>query len=249
MLRLAPDTAPMPLAQHIQPLKSHFIREHLLTQDETTLIYCAELHEHDLIDVEFTKVPLRRALETLGDAWFVMAAKAANIIQWDKNHQYCGRCAQPTTHQSPGFERRCQPCGLTFYPRISPSIIVLIQKDDEILMARSAHFMPGIYGFIAGFVEPGESIEDTVHREVMEEVGLKVKNLRYFGSQAWPFPDSLMLAFFADYDSGTLTIDTRELEDAGWYHYSQLPGRPSSQLSIASKLLDAYLRSKAHGHS
>lgn len=248
LLLMQPHTAlPFPESAQLHHIQSHFIREHLLMQDDNKLIYCAELAENEPIEPEYILLPLRQALEYLGDDWFTLAAKAYSIIHWDKNHRYCGRCGQATQHRGPHFERVCTTCALTFYPRISPSIIVLIQKGDDILMARSAHFTPGVYGFIAGFVEPGESIENAVHREVMEEVGLRIKNLSYFGSQAWPFPDSLMFAFYADYESGTLQLDPHELEDAGWYHYTNLPGRPSSKLSIASKLLDHYLRSKTHG--
>lgn len=108
-------------------------------------------------------------------------------------------------------------------------------------MARSPHFLPGIYGLIAGFVETGESIEETVHREVAEEVGIKIKNLSYFGSQPWPFPDSLMIAFMAEYESGEIIIDKNEIEEAGWYRYDDLPGRPSMSFSIASTMLDNFI--------
>lgn len=249
ILRKSLSPHPFPNASEIKALKPHFLREHPLFEDDSLRIICAEVAENISIESTFDLLPLRRALESVGETWYTMAAKAYSIIHWDKNHRYCGRCGQQTRHDSDSFERHCPNCSLTFYPRISPSIIVLIEKGDEILMARSAHFMPGVYAFIAGFVEPGETVEDTVHREVMEEVGIKVKNIRYFGSQAWPFPDSLMIAFFAEYESGELTIDPVELEDAGWYKLDALPGRPSSNVSIASKLLNHYLRSKSHGHA
>jgi NAD+ diphosphatase len=249
LLLTTPNTPPFPSQESIHTLETHFLRQHLLMEDENTCVYCAELPENFTLSSTLSPLPLRRALETIGDAWFVLAAKAYSIIHWDKNHRYCGRCGQATTHKTDTFERMCPTCSLTFYPRISPSVIVLIRKGDEVLMARGAHFTPGAYGFIAGFVEAGESIEDAVHREVMEEVGIRVTNLQYFGSQAWPFPDSLMFAFTADHESGELCIDHRELEDAGWYHYQALPGRPSTKLSIASKLLDHYLKEKTHEHS
>ena len=121
-------------------------------------------------------------------------------------------------------------------------MIVLIHQDDHLLMARSAHFPPGVYGLIAGFVEAGESIEEAVHREVKEEVGLTIKSLVYCGSQPWPFPDSLMMAFTADYEAGEITMDQVEIEDAGWYKYDKLPGLPSMALSIAMKLIDDFVR-------
>ncbi|EKD73866.1 MAG: phosphohydrolase (MutT/NUDIX family protein) [uncultured bacterium] len=111
-------------------------------------------------------------------------------------------------------------------------------------MARSYHFAPGTYGLIAGFVEIGESVEEAVHREVIEETGITIKNIQYFGSQPWPFPDSLMLAFTAQYASGTLTVNTTELEEANWYRFDHLPGRPGAHLSIANQLIDHFIKSQ-----
>ena len=228
----------------VSAIQSHFIREYHLTEMNGTQIYCAEINTDISLPDHFTILSLRKALELLGEDWFNIAAKAYAIINWDKNHHYCGRCGHQTTHKAKTFERSCDICHLIFYPRISPSVIVLIHRHDEILMARGHHFMPGVYGLIAGFVEPGESIEDAVHRETWEEVRIKIKNLRYYGSQAWPFPDSLMMGFTAEYESGEITIDPIEIEAAGWYQINNLPGRPSSRISIAGKLLDDYLKSK-----
>ena len=111
-------------------------------------------------------------------------------------------------------------------------------------MTRSRHFLPGVFGLVAGFVEPGESAEDAVHREVLEETGIEIKNLQYFGSQPWPFPDALMLAYTAEYQSGNLRIDTKELESGGWYKYQNLPGRPSNPHSMASMLIEDFIKSQ-----
>jgi NAD+ diphosphatase len=205
---------------------------------------CAEIDKNTTLSDSIKTIPLRKAFEILGEEWFVAVSKAASIIKWDTNHQFCGRCGKATTYNAKLFERSCTACGLSFYPRISPSIIVLIKKGDEVLMSRSPHFLPGVYALIAGFVEVGESIENAVHREVQEEVGIQIKNLCYFGSQFWPFPDSLMIAFTAEYAGGELVIDHHEIEDAGWYKYDNLPGRPSSNISIAKKLLDHFIAEK-----
>ena len=225
-----------------QALQHDLTREHLLGEFNGIKIYCAEITTITILDITYDAIPFREALNVLGDDWFTVVSKAFTIINWDRNHQFCGRCGHPTTHNQTLFDRECTHCHLHFYPRISPSIIVLIQKGDELLMARSPHFSKGVYGLIAGFVEAGESVEEAVHREVYEETQLRVKNLRYFGSQTWPFPDSLMIGFFADYDSGDLIIDPTEIEEAGWYHYNNLPGRPNSKVSIASNMLDHYLK-------
>lgn len=233
------------------PLSLHFIRQHTLIQLENTIVFCAELANESEIPHTMDIVPLRKALELLGTDWYNLAAKAYSIITWDKNHAFCGRCGHQTilqTAEHPGiFERACITCGLVFYPRISPSIIVLIHRQHEILMARSRHFTPGIYGLIAGFIEAGESVEDAVHREVAEEVNLKIKNLRYFSSQAWPFPDSLMIAFIAEYAGGELQINPAEIEDAGWYPIDHLPSISPSPISITKKLIEYFKGHHQHG--
>ncbi len=136
--------------------------------------------------------------------------------------------------------RVCPRCGLQHFPRISPAVIVRIERGDEILLARSPHFAPGVYSTVAGFVEPGESLEQTVAREVREEVGVEVTNVRYFGSQPWPFPHSLMIGFVADWASGEIRLQEEEIEDAGWFRVGSLPGLPS-RLSIARALIDDFI--------
>lgn len=222
-------------------LQSLLVRRFHLGFSKEIEYHCAEINEQEDIPDQFKTIPLKHALTLIYPHEYAMGVKAYSIIHWDKNHQFCGRCGTKTIHDSKHFERSCPRCHINFFPRISPSIIVLIRKNDHLLMARSPHFPPNAYGLIAGFVESGETIEETIHREIQEEVGVKVKNITYFGSQPWPFPDSLMLAFNAEYDSGELTIDNDEIEDAGWYRYDDLPGRPSTPISIASKLLDNFI--------
>ena len=231
----------------ISPIEAALIRRHTLGQTQDGNIYCAELpHDFSIAD-NMALIPIRHALEILGAEWYSTAVKAYSVINWDKNHHYCGRCGGVTTKLTQTFERVCSNCALTFYPRISPSIIVRITKHDQILLARSHYFKPGVYGLIAGFVEPGETLEEAVHREVKEEIGIHIKNLSYFGSQAWPFPDSLMVSFTADYAHGELVINPEEIEAAGWYDYDKLPGVPSSRISIGRKLIDDFVAEKKSG--
>lgn len=232
----------LPTSSSIPTLQTIFLRQHKLGPFNQAICYCAEMDQSRPLPVEFQATTLRKAFDILGKDWYVAAAKAFSIITWDKNHHYCGRCGHATQHQPDTFERLCPNCSLALYPRISPSIIVLIRKGSQLLLSRSHHFAPGVYGLIAGFVEVGESIEDAVHREVHEEVGLTIKNLNYFGSQSWPFPDSLMIGFTADYASGELLIDTKELETAGWYNYDNLPGGPSTSISIAYQLIQQFVQ-------
>jgi len=225
----------------VSNIKPFLLRQHRIGQWNHQAVYSAELPSTCEIPIEYQSISLRTAVELFQTEWYRLIAKAYFIMQWDKNHHYCGHCGNITKQSEGVFEKICTACQLTFYPRISPTIIVLIQKDDYLLMARSPHFKSGVYALIAGFVEPGENIEEAIYREVDEEVGIQIKNLRYFGSQPWPFPDSLMIGFIADYASGELTIDHREIEEAGWYRYDNLPGRPSFSISIASQLIDDFV--------
>ncbi len=168
------------------------------------------------------------------------AGRAVQIVEWDRNHRFCGRCGSETRRQAAELARTCPRCGLQQFPRISPAVIVRVERGDCILLARSPHFAAGVYSTLAGFVEPGESLEETVVREVREEVGVSVANIRYFGSQPWPFPHSLMIGFVADYESGELRPQEGEIEDAGWFGVDDLPGLPS-RYSIARELIEEFI--------
>ena len=185
-------------------------------------------------------VPVRSLFGLAGAEAFALAGRATQLMDWRKNHRYCGRCATPTTMKSTEFAMACPACGLLAYPRISPAVMVLIERGDELLLARSPHFKPGVFSALAGFVEAGETLEQCAVREVREEVGVEIANLRYFRSQPWPFPDSLMLAFFADYVSGEIVPEPSEIEAAGWFARSALPLLPDP-VSIARQLIDAAL--------
>lgn len=183
---------------------------------------------------------LRELYGTLDEDVFMLSGRAIQIVEWDRTHQYCGHCATPMTQLPHERAKRCPQCELVNYPRLSPAVIVLISRGEQILLARAHRFPPGMYSLLAGFVEPGESLEETVVREVREEVGIEITNIRYFGSQPWPFPNSLMIGFTATYASGDITIEPQELVDAGWFHKNNLPKLPPP-LSIARKLIDWFV--------
>lgn len=183
---------------------------------------------------------LRKLYGVLPDELFAISGRAYQIMEWDRTHQYCGHCATPTTQQAHERAKRCPQCGLVFYPRLSPAIIVLIARGPALLLARAHRFPIGRYSVLAGFVEPGESLEETVMREVQEEVGIQVKNIRYFGSQPWPFPNSLMIGFTADYDSGEIVVEPEELADAAWFTKRNLPEIPPKP-SIARQMIDWFV--------
>jgi NAD+ diphosphatase len=179
-----------------------------------------------------------RELFACFEADLVRAVGVANqLVQWNQNHQYCGKCGHPTENKRDERAKICPQCGLVNYPRLSPAIIVAVLKDHQILLAHSLRFPAKFYSVLAGFVEPGETLEECVKREVQEEVGIAVKNIRYFGSQPWPFPDSLMIAFTAEYAGGEIKIDNSEIADAGWFSGEHLPVIPP-KISIARHLID-----------
>ena len=187
---------------------------------------------------------LRRLLGEIDEEMFAVAGRAKQIVDWNRNHRFCGRCGTGTGPGPTELSKQCPNCGMVFYPRLSPAAIMLVTRGDEVLLARSPHFPPGMYSALAGFVEPGESVEQTVAREVKEEVGLEVRNPRYFGSQSWPFPDSLMIGFTAEYAGGELQFEPEEIEDAGWFDVEALPDLPP-KLSIARALIDAFVKDGA----
>ncbi len=184
--------------------------------------------------------PLRAIFAQAGPEAFALAGRATQLLDWQATHRYCGRCATPTERQPGEAAMRCPACGLLAYPRIAPAVMVLVRDGERLLLARSPHFKPGVYSALAGFVEPGETLEQCAAREVREEVGLEIANLRYFDSQPWPFPHSLMVAFFADYAGGDIVPDSSEIEAADWFTADALPLLPDP-VSISRRLIDAAL--------
>jgi len=166
-----------------------------------------------------------------------IAALAVQIIDFDRTTQFCGRCGAHTSQLSTERAKVCPACNRITYPRLSPAIIVLVKDGGKILLARSPRFPPGMHSIIAGFVEPGECLEHAVHREVAEETGVSIRNIRYFGSEPWPFPDSLMIGFSADYAGGDIAVDDHEIESAGWFDRDHLPLLPST-MSISRALIE-----------
>jgi len=185
---------------------------------------------------------LRALYSVLDDAHFALAGRALQIVSWDRTHQFCGRCGTATEAKKEERARVCPKCKLTAYPRLAPAVMALVhrrnQGKNELLLARSPHFPAGMYSALAGFVEPGESLEQCLAREVHEEVGVRVTNIRYFASQPWPFPHSLMIAFVCEWVSGELKLQAGEIDDAKWFDLLQLPKLPS-RISIARRLIDS----------
>ena len=187
---------------------------------------------------------MRMLFNRMPDDLLAIGGRAVQMLEFDRTHRFCGACATPTEIHEGGRSRKCPNCGETSYPRVSPAMMVLIKRDvggrRQLLLARSGRFQRGMYSALAGFVEPSESIEECIHREAFEEVGLKVTNLRYFSSQGWPFPNSLMIAYVADYEGGDIVPQEGEIEDAQWFDLDNLPGLPH-RLSIARRLINSVI--------
>jgi NAD+ diphosphatase len=183
---------------------------------------------------------LRQLYGRVEEDLFGVAGRAVQIVEWDRTHRYCGRCGTPTELMESERAKRCPQCGLLSFPRLSPAVIVLVERGDAMLLGRGRNFSTPMYSTLAGFVEPGESLEEAVVREIYEEVGILVEDIRYFGSQPWPYPHSLMIGFTAGYAGGTIQIQESELIDAGWFTAGNLPLLPQP-LSIARQMIDAFL--------
>lgn len=186
---------------------------------------------------------LRGLWSQVDDDLFAVAGRAVQVVDWDRAHRFCGRCGTPTEPDADERVRRCPSCGLTAYPRLAPATITLVHRDDEVLLARGVGFADGMHSILAGFVEPGESLEECVAREIHEEVGVEVDDIRYVASQPWPFPHSLMIGFTARWAGGELRPDPAEIAEAGWYRADALPQIPSG-ISISRRLIDDWIRSQ-----
>lgn len=185
-------------------------------------------------------IDLRSFFARVGEVEWLVAGRAVQLVEWARTHRFCGRCGTPTEQQPGERAMRCPACGLLAFPRIAPAMITLVTRDDQALLARGVQFQSAMYSCLAGFVEPGESLEGAVVREVREEVGIEVGNVRYWGSQPWPFPHSLMVGFTAEWQSGEIHIDPVEIVDARWFTRDELPNIPP-RISIARKLIDSWL--------
>jgi NAD+ diphosphatase len=230
----------IPLLQDFSELHLMILRQHYLGQLGSQRCYAVEVADQVAPPVGLVFEGLRQIYGRLDEDLFWIATRAIQILEWDKTHQYCGRCGAPMEVKKTERAKECPQCGLLHFPRLAPAIIVLIQRGRQLLLARSHRFPSGMHSVLAGFVEPGETLEEAVVREVREEVGINIKDIRYFGSQPWPFPHSLMIGFTATYESGEITLEDPEIAEAGWFTADNLPSLPG-KISIARKLIDWFL--------
>lgn len=233
-------SATIPLVEKMQELGLEPLRQQYLGAVNGRHCYSAEITE----DVEppegWSFLGLRRLYGLLPEELFLVAGAAVQIVDWDRTHQFCGRCGAETHYHPNERAKECPQCGLVNFPRIAPAIIVLVEKGDQFLLARSHRHPEGLFSVLAGFVEPGETLEEAVHREIREEVGIRVKDICYFGSQPWPFPNSLMIAFTCTYAGGEIQLEKEEMAEADWYYADNMPRIPP-KLSIARQLIDWFV--------
>jgi NAD+ diphosphatase len=249
LIRPSGDTVELLLVRDLAELGLTPLREQVLgyvedEQGQRIACYCAELDPETPLPAELLADGLRQLYPQLGDMWFQLAGRAIQIVDWDRNHQFCGRCGAQTEPLSNERAKQCPRCGLTAYPRLSPAIIIAVVRQtaegNRLLLARNHRFPTGRFSIIAGFVEPGESLEECAAREVYEEVGIQIQNIRYFGSQPWPFPNSLMLGFTAEYAGGDFVLEEGEIAEAGWFAADAMPQLPP-RMSISRRLIDWFI--------
>lgn len=237
LVKAADDNFDVPLKTTMEELKFRIVTKYYLGKLDGCDCYCVETDDTEPAP---EGIIFKRFISLLGridSEIFTLAGRAYQLLNWDKNNRYCGKCGSSTELKHDEWAKVCLKCGNIIFPKISPAVIVGVIKGNEILLAHAKNFKENLFSVIAGFVEPGETFEECIKREVLEEVGLKVKNLKYFGSQPWPFPDSLMVGFTAEYESGDITVDGEELTIAGWYKSDEIPNKPTDA-SIAGQIIN-----------
>lgn len=212
-------------------------------RDQGRWIHAVSIPEEHLSD-EWETQSLRQYLIDANPSDWQQVSTAAQLLQWMREHRYCGRCGQPTRPADKERALHCEPCNHNWYPRLSPCVIVTVRRENQILLARAPHYPPGLFSLVAGFIEAGETAEEAVQREVAEETGIDVDNVRYWASQSWPFPHQLMLGFSADYRGGELVLQEDEIVAADWFDVDRLPPIPGEH-TIAGQLIRKVVRAMA----
>ncbi|MBS0629374.1 MAG: NAD(+) diphosphatase [Verrucomicrobia bacterium] len=227
-------------AEPFQPKNPLLIRSFYMGKFKQSHLHVGELSPSAPLPAGSVWKDLRTLYGKMDEALFGLAGRAVQLVIWDQNHQFCGQCGNKMIDSPKERAKECPICNILAFPKVAPVVMALIQRGDEILLARSPGFPPGVYSVLAGFVNPAETLEQCLKREVLEEVGLEVEDLKYFGSQSWPFPNSLLVAFTCQWKSGEIVMDPVEIEDAQWFKKENLPPLPS-YMSLARLMIDKSL--------
>lgn len=241
-----PDSPQIPLARRPEDLGLKPREEMYLGRYRDEHCYTAALSESENLPPGMVFQDLRLLYGQLTTDIFPVAFRALHLLDWSRKTRFCGQCGSPMQGKTDLLAKECFRCGNVSFPKISPAVIVLVEREDQVLLARSPRFKDSFYSVLAGFAEPGETLEEVVVREVREETGIEVQDIRYFGSQPWPFPDSLMIAFTARYAGGDIRVDGSEILEARWFPFDQLPRIPG-KISIARELIDWFVAKQQKG--
>lgn len=240
LTKVQADRLAIPETADLKALRMSLSDELYLGSLDGRPCYAGALENGGLRDAKFRLSNLRTLFGSIPDDLIWIAGRANQLLHWHLTHRYCGKCGRQTEDKADERAKICPGCRHVNYPRLSPAVIVAVTRGNRILLARNRRFKMPFYSVLAGFVEPGESLEECVAREIREEVGITVKDIRYFGSQPWPFPDSLMIAFVAAHAAGEIAVDGSEITDAAWFSKDDLPAIPP-KISIARQLIDRFL--------
>lgn len=214
---------------------------HFLGYFNDNSLFIIELKDESMLMEDTVLSSLRVLLGAIPDSLFSICSRSLQVVEWFNSHRYCGRCG---SKMNPHVQERGMQCECTkvlTYPRISPCVIVLVTNGDYLLLAHNKNFPGSFYSTLAGFIEAGENAEDAIHREILEEVNIEVKNITYFGTQSWPFPSQLMIGYHAEFLKGDIKPDGIEIDEAKWFHKDEMPSVPSGKISISGKLIEDYL--------
>ncbi|TQV81294.1 NAD(+) diphosphatase [Exilibacterium tricleocarpae] len=221
-------------------LQLSVVSQHFLGLLDGQPCHVLEARPREYPDSELEWFGLRSFLGRVDDALFEVLGRAQQVLNWHNDHRFCGRCGGATESHDAERAKLCRVCDLQFYPRLAPCVIAIITRGDECLLARNSRFPAGYYSVLAGFIEAGESAEQALFREVKEEVGIDIRNPRYFRSQPWPFPGQLMLGFHAQYAGGEIEVDDEEIEEAHWFRFDRLPSVPPAS-TLSGQLIQDFV--------
>ena len=240
LVKAEESISPVPYLTDLGDLGIQPIRTQYLGTLDGRACYSAELSPQRVAPQGYEFSGLRALYSRIDEDIFLLAGRAFQIMRWDQTHQYCGQCGHPTEILKGEMAKTCPVCKFNSYPRISPVASVAVLRDDKILLIRHTGLRGRMRTIVAGFLEPGETLEECVKREVLEEVGLHVKNIKYFGSQPWPFPDSLMIGFTAEYESGEIKVDGKEVSEAAWSDVKNISDIPQ-RISLSGEIINWFI--------